>query len=247
MKRTPRVLAAIMLMFATVLATGCTEKENNQGEGNDTTDTLCDCILTTDDWVDLGLHSGLLWATRNVGASSPTDYGNYYAWGETEPKSVYNWSTYRYCVYNESNGVDGYHSMTKYCNDSSFGYNGFTDSLTTLQPGDDAATANYGGRTPTVEEWQELINNTTNRLVTINGLRGRCFTGSNGNSLFLPAAGYRWDSTFEWGGTYGEYWSSSLHTGYPNHAWMCYFDSCDVGNCEDCRYYGHSVRAVRQP
>jgi len=247
MKRTTKAIAAIMLMFATMLATGCTEKENNRGDANDTTDTLCDCVLATGDWVDLGLPSGLLWATRNVGASSPTDYGSYYAWGETSPKSVYRWDNYRY---------GGYYELTKYCTDSAFGYNGFTDSLTTLQTGDDAATANYGGHTPTYAEWQELINNTTNRWVTINNVNGHCFTGSNGNSIFLPAAGHRYDVTLHDDCnlrddcTRGCYWSSSLYLANPLGALICQFDSFPLipgGIVANSRQQGLSVRAVRLP
>ncbi len=184
-----------------------------------------------DDWVDLGLPSGLLWATRNVGASSPTDYGNYYAWGETSPKSVYDWDTYRY-----SNSST--ERLTKYTG---------SDGLTILQSGDDAATANYGGRTPTKEEWQELTNNTTSQCITINGVNGRCFTGSNGNSLFLPAAGARWGSSLGFAGSFGYYWSSSLYTGNPDLAWYFgfYLDSQGVGSNFD-RYFGFTVRAVRQ-
>ena len=184
-----------------------------------------------DDWVDLGLPSGLLWATRNVGASSPTDYGNYYAWGETTPKSVYDWSTYRY--YNSST-----ERLTKYTG---------SDGLTILQSGDDAATANYGGRTPTKEEWQELTNNTTSQWITINGVNGRCFTGTNGNSLFLPAAGGRWGSPLGHDGSLGYYWSSSLYTGIPDLAWCFGFYSDSQGEgCNFDRCWGLTVRAVRQ-
>lgn len=204
----------------------------------DTVMVKCDCNLTSGDWVDLGLPSGLLWATRNVGASSSTDYGNYYAWGETTPKSFYDWSTYRYC-----NGH--YDQLTKYCNNSSYGYNGFTDGLTTLQPGDDAATANYGGRTPTLAEWQELIDNTTSQWMTINGVNGRCFTGTNGNSLFLPAAGRRWGSSLGRAGGWSYYWSSSLFTGSPGYAWGFHFNSVDQFMSGHYRGRGFSVRAVR--
>lgn len=192
----------------------------------------------SNDWVDLGLPSGLLWATRNVGATSPEDYGDYFAWGETTTKSTYYWSNYNYC-----NG--GYDQLTKYCFNSEYGYNGFTDNLTILQSGDDAATANYGGRTPTSAEWQELINNTTIEWTTQNGVNGRRFTGSNGNSLFLPAAGYFDGSSLTYAGTGGYYWSSSLYTGSPNVA--CYFafrsDYQSAGFSG--RDNGHSVRAVR--
>ena len=190
------------------------------------------------DWVDLGLPSGLLWATRNVGASSPEDYGAYFAWGETRYKIYYNWSHYRYC-----NG--SYNTLTKYCNDSDYGYNGFTDNLTTLQPSDDAATANYGGRTPTYAEWQELLNNTTVQQATQNGVNGRLFTASNGNSLFLPAAGYRVESRLENAGEIGYYWSSSLGTDGPYYAWHFDFISNYQGIYGYHRQAGRSVRAVR--
>ena len=195
-------------------------------------------------WVDLGLPSGLLWANCNIGASSPTDYGNYYAWGETQSKSVYDFSTYQY--YRGDNGISGY---TKYCNISDYGYNGFTDNLTTLQSSDDAAAANWGGgaRMPTAAEWQELINNTTHQWVTIYGVNGQCFTGSNGNSIFLPAAGGRVGASLNDDGLIGYYWSSSLGTDYPFDARGCYFDSGVVGNWDyGGRYFGYSVRAVRQ-
>lgn len=194
---------------------------------------------STGDWVDLGLPSGLLWATRNVGATSPEDYGDYFAWGETSPKSVYDWSTYRY-----SNG--DYGQLTKYCSLSNYGYNDFTDNLTTLQPGDDAATANYGGRTPTKEEWQELMDHTTSQWTTQNGVNGLRFTGSNGNSLFLPAAGHRGGSSLYNGGICGLYWSSSLYTDDPRIVWDFLFLLDGQSMSDSFRDSGHTVRAVRQ-
>ena len=191
-------------------------------------------------YVDLGLPSGTLWATCNVGADKPEDYGDYFAWGETEPKHTYNWSTYRYC-----NG--NYDRLTKYCSKSGYGYNGFTDYLTTLEPGDDAATANWGNgwRMPTMEEWQELYQNTTVTWTQQNGVNGRLFTAPNGNSLFLPAAGYRWGSGLYGVGSYGYCWSSSLITGDPYDAWYFYFDSSNISMHYYDRYRGLSVRAVR--
>ena len=233
-------IAAIMLMFATVLTVGC-KKENK-----------CDCNITEGDWVDLGLPSGLLWATRNVGASSPTEYGDYFAWGETSPKSVYDNSSYKYYVLDETAG--GYR-LTKYCVDSSYGYHGFTDGLTTLQPGDDAATVNYGGRTPTKEEWQEMVNNTTNRAMKINGVWGKCFMGPNGNCIFLPIAGIWVVSARPLDD--GWYWSSSLvvreYRGnyYHKGPWYCHFGTANVyagdDNDNNARCYGLSVRAVSRP
>ena len=220
MKRIKRYIAVIMLFVATIIVAGCEKDPLN------------------DDWVDLGLPSGLLWAKRNVGATSPEEYGDYFAWGETTTKSVYDWTTYIYC-----NG--DYNQLTKYCYSSNCGYNGFTDNLTILQPGDDAATANYGGRTPTKEEWQELMNNTTSQWTTRNGVNGRLFTSSNGNSLFLPAAGLRWDSSLYLAGDFGYYWSSSLSTYNPDEALN--FGSRLYYKDMDCiyRYGGLSVRAVR--
>ena len=197
-----------------------------------------DLVFADPDWVDLGLPSGLLWATRNVGATSPEDYGDYYAWGETTPKSVYDWPTYIYC-----NGA--YNQLTKYCSNSDYGYNGFTDNLTILQPGDDAATANYGGRTPTNEEWEELLDNTTSVWGTLNGVNGRLFVGTNGHLLFLPAAGCRWDSNIPVGGNYGYYWSSSLYTDHPDIAWGFDFFSGSQYMNIGSRHFGRPVRAVR--
>ena len=193
------------------------------------------------DWVDLGLPSGLLWATRNVGASSPEDYGSYFAWAETQPKSVYNWSTYQYTCNNS------YYGMTKYCNRSDYGCNGYTDNLTILQPGDDAATVHYGGRMPTSEEWQELRYNCTSVWTTRNGVNGRLFTGPNGNTLFLPAAGYRSDGDLRDAGNYCIYWANSLDAYAPDSAWGIGFNSyyTSVSSYYNGRDYGRSVRAVR--
>ena len=194
-------------------------------------------------YVDLGLPSGLLWATCNVGADNSEDYGDYFAWGETEPKDTYNWDTYQY-----SNG--GYWDLgpnfTKYCINPCYGYNGFTDNLTTLLPEDDAATANWGSdwRMPTEEEWQELLDNTTVTWTTQNGVNGRLFTASNGNSLFLPAAGYRGNELHN-AGDHGVYWSSSLFTeDYPSGAWNFSFSSSYTNVDFNCRIVGQSVRAV---
>lgn len=160
------------------------------------------------DWIDLGLPSGLLWATHNVGANAPEEYGDYFAWAETSPKSVYDWETYLYsCNHN-------YWSFTKYCYEFTSGCNGYTDTLTILQPGDDAATMNWGGgaRTPTVEEWRELRDHCTWVWTTLNGVNGSLFTGPNGNTLFLPACcRYNEEGLYGWEGQEGWYWSSSLY------------------------------------
>ena len=190
-------------------------------------------------YVDLGLPSGLLWATCNIGADAPEDYGDYFAWGETQPKDTYNWSTYQYC--NGSNNT-----LTKYCNKSTYGYNGFTDNLTTLLPEDDAATANWGNdwRMPTKAEWQELYNHTICTRTTQNGVNGRLFTASNGNSLFVPAAGFRNGSSLSLAGSYGSYRSSSLFTSTPYNEWFFFFNSTDYYMYMGNRSYGFTVRPV---
>ena len=194
----------------------------------------------TPEFVDLGLPSGTLWATCNVGANASEEYGDYFAWGETEPKAVYNAGNYRYC-----NGSEN--ALTKYCNDAGHGYNGFTDNLTTLLPEDDAATANWGNnwRTPTEAEWQELLNNTSITWTAQNGVNGRLFTASNGNSLFMPAAGFTSESGLNLDNYGGRYWSSSLELDNPSNAWNNSFYSGDYGMDSGRRAAGRSVRPVR--
>ena len=191
------------------------------------------------EYVDLGLPSGTLWATCNVGASTPEGYGNYYAWGETSTKGTYNWSTFRYA----DGDVD---RLTKYCNKSDYGNNGFTDNLTTLQSGDDPATSwGSGWRTPTKAQWEELLANTAKEWTTRNGKSGRLFTSKkNGQTLFLPAAGFRYGSSLGRAGSGGNYWSSSLNTDNPYDAWGFGFDSGSYYVIDYDRYCGFTVRPV---
>ncbi len=187
--------------------------------------------------VDLGLPSGLKWANMNVGATTPEGYGDYFAWGETEPKLEYHWSTYKLC-----NG--SYNTLTKYCTNSSYGV---VDNKTTLELEDDAAYVNLGGtwRIPTMAEWDELRNNCTWTWITQNGVKGYLVTSEkNSNSIFLPAAGFRYYSVLSGAGSNGHYWSSSLHESGSYDAYFHYFSSANVGWRNDYRYYGQSVRPV---
>lgn len=189
------------------------------------------------DYVDLGLPCGTLWATCNVGATSPEEYGDYFAWGETQPKSDYSWNTYKYC-----NG--SYTTMTKYCTDSSYGT---VDNKTVLAPEDDAAHVNWGGdwRMPTQTEFDELLNGCTWTWTALNGVNGyKVVSKTNGNFIFLPAAGYRSDTYLNNAGSNGDYWSSSLRADCPNYEWNLYFGSGSRLTFGGSRYCGRSVRPV---
>lgn len=190
------------------------------------------------EYVDLGLS--VKWATCNVGATKSEDYGDYFAWGETQPKSTYNWSTYKW-------GNDGYNTLTKYCTNSDYGT---YDGKSTLELADDAARAKWGGswRMPTKEEQDELRDNCTWEWTTQNGVEGYKVTskkkGYTKNSIFLPAAGYRVDSSLNDAGSDGLYWSSSLDTDNPDSAYYLYFYSGSVGWLSRNRCVGFTVRPV---
>ena len=207
------------------------------------------------EWVDLGLPSGLKWATCNVGASSPEAYGDYYAWGETAPyytaghsqdnpcnywksgkSEGYDWQSYKWC-----NGSSS--AITKYCTSSSYG---IIDNKTVLDPEDDAAYVNWGGtwRMPTDAEWTELRTKCSWTWTSQNGVNGRLVTGPNDKSIFLPAAGDRGGDYLGDAGSDGYYWSSFLGTGYSDVAWGVYFNSDYVCTYGDVRCYGFSVRPV---
>lgn len=217
--------------------------------------------------VDLGLESGTLWATCNVGAANPWNYGDYYAWGETKTKDDYSWKTYKYCKGSEE-------TLTKYCNDTVEGYNGFTDTLTTLEAADDAATAVLGAgwAIPTNAEWKELYyqcywvwtENYNNRnargyivykaksasnkgtVVYSDGTPAASYSLSDAH-IFLPAAGFRTYANLNRAGSSGYYWSASLNEGSSYRARGCDFYSSGVGPSDYYRDCGFSVRPVKRP
>ena len=212
-----------------------------------------ECNVTVEAYpsVDLGLPSGTLWATYNIGADSPEAYGNYYSWGETEPKDNYSWSTYKYAAGTSS-------TLTKYCTDSNLGNEGFTDGLTELLPEDDVATVKWGSnwQMPSKEQFEELINSeyTTSEVVEPeDGIRGRKITSLiNGQSIFFPFSGCRM-STYDplTVKTYGYYWTRTVSTenkelndnGYGYCLWMTRNDIY-MGVFE--RKDGATVRPVRK-
>ena len=180
------------------------------------------------EYVDLGLS--VKWATCNIGATSPEEYGDYFAWGETSTKSDYsssNCPTYGLSI-------------------SQLQSQGYIDSEGNLTSQYDAATANWGGdwRMPTEAEQEELLNNCTWTWTTQNGVNGYKVEGPNGNSIFLPAAGYLDGSSLSYAGSGGGYWSSAPNESNGNGACGLYFYSDDRILLYNYRYYGHSVRSI---
>ena len=192
------------------------------------------------EYVDLGLPSGTLWATMNIGAFAPYDYGDYFAWGETGPKPSYEWATYKWC-----NGSS--ESLTKYCTDSDYGT---VDNKTELELEDDAAYVNWGPswRTPTAEQMQELIDNCDWLNCTIHGVWCQVITGPNGNTMILPVAGYRNDAAYVGASSMCDYWLRTLNSdSRPDLARSLHTIDTYISCVTDARYKGCSVRAVRVP
>ncbi len=191
-------------------------------------------------YVDLGLPSGTLWATMNVGASSPEECGNFYAWGETEPKDVaaYTWNGYKWCEGNV-------YSFTKY---NRRGLYGIYDGKSELDPEDDAAYVHYpNGRTPTREQIHELIYYCDAYLTQINGVKGyKLQSIFNHNTIFLPIGGFIEDGIDQ--DSFSFYWSRNLSERYDENASSMYLSETDYPDWSDSspgRCHGCLVRAVR--
>ena len=177
--------------------------------------------------IDLGLPSGTKWACCNVGADKPEGYGGYYAWGETEEKTTYNWSTYIHC---DGSDTD--------CNDLG------SDIAGTQY---DAAHVKWGGSwvMPSSEQQDELRDNCTYKWTTVNGVKGKKFTSQiNGESIFMPAAGYRWDADLQYAEIYGFFWSSTQGPSNSNYSNFMYFDSRNTNGSIYIRSAGNTVRPV---
>lgn len=240
-----KAVASLMLMVSVVCATGCGNSNStssngkNENKGSEAKTTEKPQSLNGHNFVDLGLPSGTLWATCNVGANSPEGFGEYFAWGETNPKSIYSGDNYKYWQGNSD-------QVTKYCNDASSGYNGYYDNCTTLEAVDDAATVNWGDgwRMPSRGEFEELIDYTTHSLTTFKDVPGVLFQGSNGNTLFLPEAGYKGDEKLYHAGNFGHYWSNSIGTYGPWGGSYFIFneENFGLGNYNRCE--GLPVRPV---
>ncbi len=206
---------------------------------------------STMEYVDLGLPSGLKWAKCNLGASKPSESGDYYAWGETAPKAEYTWATYKWMQAGQSD----WKYITKYTfadgvtegiwYDSAREFIG--DNKTVLVAADDAATQQLGSpwRMPTIDEIQELLVNCTWTWTTQDGVNGYQVDGPNGNAIFLPAAGYRKVSGLKYAGSQGYCWSSSLSTTESNCAYSLDLHSDRYLIARTYRYFGYTVRPVR--
>ena len=185
------------------------------------------------EWVDLGLS--VKWATCNVGANSPEDYGGYYAWGETETKARYDWGNCFDCL--DKTG-------------EKWGIYKYKGGKTKITPDSrrDAARENWGGtwRMPTIKELEELNDRCTWEWTEKNGINGYVVTGPNGNSIFLPAAGYRSDASSYRVGEFGGYWSSTLSSSYSDLAQYLSFNSSNHKTVNSVRRYGFSVRPVTE-
>ena len=212
---------------------------------NDGSEISASCSLVVfarPDAIDMGTEVNgkkIKWASHNIGASSPEEYGSYYAWGETETKSDYSWSTYKF-------GTSSSGPFSKYNTINSYG---IVDNKTVLDLEDDIANVKLGDnwRIPTEEDWAALRAMCTWSWTTQNGVNGMLVTATNGNSIFLPAAGFWSNSNLKLSGTRGYYWSSSICIEQTYNAWYLIFDSDDVvisGGMWRC--FGHSVRPVTE-
>ena len=192
------------------------------------------------EYVDLGLPSKKLWAKCNLGANSEEESGLYFQWGDTQgwtkeqignPKQ-YNWANYKWNVDGSSSNFSKYNS---------------TDGKTVLDLEDDAVHVALGGnwKMPTVDDWRELYDNTEQQWTQVNGVNGYKLTASNGNYIFIPAAGFGNGSSLRNEGSYGLVWSSSLYSVGSNYAFNCYFiSSWFSSDYRDYRYNGFSVRGI---
>ena len=205
----------------------------------------CQVTVVMPDAIDLGLS--IKWASFNLGATSPEGYGDYYAWGETEPKSKYDWETYKW-----ANGSEK--KLTKYCSADLVTFwegSGAPDNKLQLDIDDDAAHKRLGGRwrMPTFEEWMELIENCKQTLTTLNGIRGYRLTGPNGNSIFLPAAGNIFGANLSDAGSSAFFWSSSIPESPAETALGARYlisVKVEVSACLTLRAFGCSIRPVSE-
>ncbi len=222
-----KLLMLFCLLFSLSLTTSCSDSEDEPKEeiqeettGSTGSNSESSETINGHEYVNLGLPSGLKWATCNIGAIKPEDYGEYYAWGETTTKSKYTWNSIT--MEKEMGDISG---NVQY----------------------DAARANWGGtwRMPESREIVELINNRTCIYTSQNGVKGYKVMGKNGNFIFLPAAGCLAETSLYGAGYEGLYWSSTPHEDFTISAYGLYFRPNRCYSREFVnRFYGRSVRPV---
>ena len=232
------LLITLMAVMTTTTFVSCGDDDDNDGPGaasNNQPNLKC-----PDDhhphMIDLGMPSGTRWACCNVGADKPEAYGGYYAWGETEEKTVYEEVTYQYCTGEDPDGVGFY---GKNCNYQDIG----SDIAGTQY---DVAHVKWGAswQMPSLSQFKELLDNSTSTWTTREGVYGRLFTGRNGNTIFLPAAGMHMHDDSSYVSSWGHYWSSTQLPSYLNSAHDFSFNS-DGAVCSNYgRICGRSVRPV---
>ena len=223
-----RIICSIILLFAC----SCSCWSQNLSE------------LNGQEYVDLGLS--VLWATKNIGACTEDESGDYFSWGETEPKSVYSMKNYKFGVWGN---LSKYVNVTELEDRYDFEYGPIVDNLTLLEPIDDAATCNWGSpwRMPTNKEYIELV--TECEWIWIeryNGkdVNGYIVRGKNGNHIFLPCVGVKTEDREYGVNQDGRYWTSTLSRNRFAHE-MFFVDNMIDTNLNTChRYEGRPVRPV---
>ena len=212
-------IVLLIVLASSLFVSACQQKEDNPKLGTQNMEA-----------VDLGLF--FKWATCNVGATKPEEYGDYFAWGEVTTKSSYTWGNYAWA----DGSAD---KLTKYCP---------ADGLTFLGGGDDAAYKNLGDGwfIPDTNCWEQLKENCDWTWTTQNGVTGYLVTSKkNGNSIFLPATGCHFDDTSGDVGTYGYYWTSNLYSDKPSDSYYMYLIPNYRVEGAWPRYVGMTIRAVR--
>ena len=260
----------LFLSLSLVVSTACSDDDNktidNGNMSENSSLVICSSGMeNSHSYVDLGLPSGTLWAACNVGASTPYENGNYYAWGETSPKTVYDYSSYKF--------GDAKHAFTKYCTLESCGKSGFVDNKVVLDLSDDAAHVNWGGKwvMPTEEQLTELYKECywvwTDSYDETDISGYVVYKATKGNKgkvsyhqlkpepsysladihIFIPASGFRCCRSLEGKGVDVGIWSSSLNPIEPSLACFVDNDADNLKNNYGYRYCGQTVRPVFVP
>lgn len=214
-----KVFSLMLLLATTFIFTSCGGDDEDEPAPPTPPQTEIPTLINGHEYVDLGLS--VKWAASNIGASTPEDYGGYYAWGEVDEKENYSQKTYKY--YRSGSYVDIGNNIcrTKY----------------------DVAHTDWGAtwRMPTLAEFEELENNCKKEVIQLNGVNGCRYTAKNGKSIFLPMAGCKMYTTIDDKGTECAYWCGTKE-GIRAYVHIVSYSNTLLG----IRYLGCSVRAVSE-